>query len=392
MRGTFEVDGGRRRRARITAAVGLVLAVGCLLSLCAVTTCSSMFGGGGGDHYWTHGCVTPDETTLAMVGDEVALIDLASGASRTRYPRYLDDVVCFPNGEIVGLSRAEALWLATKARTTRRGARDVVAPVGDRRILVTWRPTGRHGGGSRRDIYSGPLELNVETVDGVSAPVTRVEPDQVAGAGTGPISLFRTQIAGVLPTGEVLVAAGFEPSIRRASVTDWQDGRARALHRVTVGSGAIVAASGALGPAESQCLLDGFPLTRRSALGANGSSLIVACPASEGSMTLLRLTLPSGVGQVLATIDGRESSALSLSADGSLAAVATVAVGGQSGKLSVVEIETGRLLWQSEPMPGSIYVARFLSDGTLVLATSEQVVQRRDARTGAMRWAVSAAP
>ena len=83
---------------------------------------------------------------------------------------------------------------------------------------------------------------------------------------------------------------------------------------------------------------------------------------------------------------------MALSGDGTMVAVGALSVDGQLGRVTVADAAQGTIFWQSPPLPGTVYVLRFLADGSLVVATSERTYQRLDGRTGVPRWSAIAPP
>lgn len=346
------------------------------------------------EHYWTSGCVTRDETTLAVTGDEAVLVELGRGTIRSRFAGYFDDVVCLPGGDILGLTPSEAVSLTTRATLARSGGRPAAAVVDERTILVVDRPVHGPAGSSRRSEWAGPLELRTESLGSEPRASSRVlvSPDRVPGVGAGPVAWFETLFVSRLASGEALVVAGFRPSSTPNDPASWNDGRTRGLYRVDLPTGAVLPHGAALGAAEAACLL-GSGATTRATADVDGGVVYAVCDGGAGRQKLLRLLPKSGTGTFLASFDeARESSALALTSAGDRIAVATVAPDGSSGRVTVVDTTTGRVLFRTEPFEGVIPVLEWLRHGALVLATSHRGFQRRDGTTGAVVWSATAPP
>lgn len=381
--------------------------VGPLALGCAVVTVVPMVLGGAlvayellrgvfapNEHYWTSGCVTRDETTLAVTGDEAVLVELGRGTIRSRFTGYFDDVVCLPGGDILGLTPREAVSLTTRATRARSGDGPAAAVVDERTILVVDRPRSGPRGASRRTEWTGPLQLLTESFGPSPRPSSSVAlpPERVPGVGAGPVAWFETRFVRRLASGEALVVAGFPPSVTSRDVASWNDGRTRGLYRVDLSTGAVLPHGAPLGAAEAACLIGPSAIMRATA-DADGSVVYAVCYGGADRQKLLRLLPKSGTGAFLASFDeARESSALALTSAGDRIAVATVAPDGSSGRVTVVDTATGRVLFRTEPLEGLVPVLEWLRDGSLVLATGHREVQRRNGATGAVVWSVTAPP
>ncbi|MFO0696552.1 MAG: PQQ-binding-like beta-propeller repeat protein [Polyangiales bacterium] len=346
------------------------------------------------EHYWTSGCVTRDETTLAVTGDEAVLVDLRDGTIRSRFSGYFDHVVCLPGGDIFGLTPNESVSLTTRTRAGRNGSGSPAASIDERTVLLLERPSRSSGQRGLYSEWSGPLELRTESF----GPAPRrslgvpVSPERLPGVGAGPIARFATLFVRRLDSGEVLVAAGFLPSSTPSDPTHWADGRTRGLHRVDLTTGAFLPHGASLGAAEAACLLMSATTSRATA-SADGSVVHAVCADGEDRLELLRLVPKTGTGTVLARFDeARESSALALTSAGDRIAIATVAPDGSSGRVTVVDTATGLVLFRTERFRGWVQALEWLRDGSLVVATSKREYQRCDGTTGAVVWSATAPP
>lgn len=341
-------------------------------------------------HDWTSGCLSADQGSLALVGDEAVLVDVRDGAIRTRFEAYFDDVACLPSGEIRGLRSRDAVSLRDRAPVPWTGSDSVVAVVDERTLLSTQRAfSSSNVGGVHRSQLTGPLELRLDAIGpGASATQVFVAPERLPGVGVGPIDAFETIFVRRLDSGEVLVLAGFRPSVEMGSPSDWGDGRLRALFRVDLATGQAVQHGSPIGTTESACLFRSVTYTRATST-ADGRMVVAACSVGENRLQVLRLDPFSGTAAFVATIDqAREPIALALSPAGDRLAVSTVSPDGSTGRVTLVEPATGRVVTTIGPLNGWVYVVEWLGDGSFVLASAEQEIERRIGATGALVWSV----
>ncbi len=329
-------------------------------------------------HYWTHGCTSADETVLGAVGDEAALVDLASGEIRQQIVAYFDDVACLPNGEVVALARdglfsvKEAAWLEQWEKVV---PWDVVGPLADRRIVTHFRQIDTTYEGSNVR-YQGPLILSVRDLgesDG-GKYVVELSPDRFPGLGAKFVRTFQTFPVRVLDDGRVAVVAGREPNFSFGKVqplpwgfftVDLVQDTVTPLGPIRIGDDAI-----------------NLYLPGRMDVTPDGRIMALAVQQWKGGVAVVELRSDTPQETFRVTIENaQEVNHVRLDRRGDLLAVVT-----DGDALYVFDGPTGHVLWAGKHAGGSINYLQFLSDDSLVVMTSQRGISRRNGRDGQALW------
>lgn len=346
----------------LVALAFLVLVAGtCLVGGALFTLGSATGDGESSSDYWTSGCVTGDEQLLIAGGSGAVALELDGGARVARHPQYVEAVSCAKRSGVAYAASETMVRLpsAEQVATDDPAASSLIdgsavhysRPYRDKR----WRGYGSVASGAAT-LELTPQRFGVFREDrGVNA--------------------FLTWPGNVLPDGRLVVSAGWFPN------------RVGSVEAAPWGVFAVDAAAGAvqqLGATHHASDALNFSSARAVAASPDGRSHAVAFDADP----FVHLALYADAEAPAATIDlddARETTSLSYSPDGARVAIGTLAPGGEQSTVAVVDIATGRLAWRTAPAKGTVYLAQFLSDGSLVVMRSSRVVQRLE-KNGTPRW------
>lgn len=334
----------------------------------------------GGDHYWTHGCVSADQTILGAVGDEAAQVELANGETRQQTVAYFDEVVCLPDGEVIALGRRglfsikEGEWLEKWERAT--GQWRLVGPLSDRQVVTYYRHTLTDADGDFQR-YEGPLTLTISGLGQANDERQPIElpPERFPELGEGEVDYFLTYAVRILADERVLVVAGFRPAFSMGQVEPLPWG----FFTVDLSSGEV----SPLGPIRTGNDILNLRLQRQIAATPNGESQALAVIDElnrQGHVIGLRTDTPQETFRT--TIDGaRQVNHLALNRTGQLAAVVFDNVA-----LYVLAGQSGQILWQTETGGEAINHIEFLDDDSLVIMTADRTASRKQGQTGQLIW------
>lgn len=322
----------------------------------------------GGDHYWTHGCVTGDEALLIAGGDEAVSVDLSTGAVAKSVPLYVEAVTCSAKGGIAYAASEDMV----RFPSGERGPTDVPST----KDLVGTTPDGVRVHYSRQtDSKARPRGYGKVTAGNAELELASRLFGEVDQAYAGTPSAFFNRVGGVMADGRLLLAAGWSANRSGDSVdpAPWGvfavDPSARTVSPLI----AMQVCSAKLDTS----------LLWKLAASPDGQRVAVAF---RGDGTT-RVAVYEGA-KVLFTADvegAREPSALGFSPKGDRLAVATLSDDGARGKVTWFEVSTGAPAWTSPEAEGTIYFLQHLSDGSLVFMRSSRVVTRV-APDGTAKW------
>jgi hypothetical protein len=386
-------NGGGAGRVLLYVALGILALLACIACLVAIFVGRvwSAISGVGDERVYEAGCVTPDLATFVLVGDEVVLLDAATGAVRTRLDDGFMEVACFPNGEIAALGGGRALFLPDRTEHVRDFTPGKSMVVADRQLLHerrASRPERTRSGSYQVD--DGPPIVVVEMLGRPGVHEHALRPELFAGVGGGDVDLFQARALGMLANGQLLVAAGFspEPLTDQGTPRAFADGRHRAFFRVDVATGAVAPEGPPLPSDVAFCML-ATRVRPPPALAVSRDGSLAACvvtPDQSGALQVIGVVPATGERRFSTRLaDSYEVSRLAVSATGDLVAVGAISLAGSESCILVLDAAGGRTLFQSEPTAGRPHVLELLPDGSLVSAVDGRV-ERRDARTGALRW------
>ena len=324
------------------------------------------------DGYWARACVTKDEKLLLASGDEAAAIELATGKTVARTKFYGSLLVCdvsdgaaYDNGE----SEAVKLPQGTRGPVSNVVVRDIALVRVDGTYLRAKRPTDSKGRAT------GPMTLQPD-----AKKTFVLEPSLFGAVGAAMTSSstrgFRTSIEGETADGRVLLVAGWEPN-RLGSVDPIPWGLF--AFDATTGKATLVGVTRPNDEARGIWNIDDTAAARdASAFAAtfrkdDASHLAIYDPAKAAPRFVVPLP------------DARESTVLGFSAAGDRVVVATQVPSGSQSHVRVVDVATGAIAWSTPAMPGTVYHAQFLADGSVVHAASTRLVTLVD-RNGATKW------
>jgi hypothetical protein len=319
----------------------------------------------GGDHYWTHGCVTGDETLLIAGGDEAASIDLATGATVKTVPMYVETVTCGEKDGIAWASSDEQVKFPEGVRgpSSQSSTQDVVGARGDGALVRFAR---------EKDNKGRPRGWGRVSVGG--SPEVALTPDHfgvLGAARNAPVSQFLNRVGPVMPDGRLLLAAGWLPYSDQPGV--W------GLYAVEPLSGQVAPIAG---PIPAMKALDTSKLW---VLTASRDQKLGAAAFRGENTTRVALFEGTNARWTIEIAGAREPTALDFSPAGDRLAVATLSEDGSQAKVTWLETADGKVAWASEALDGTAYLVRHLADASLVIMTSKRVVKRVSA-TGNSKW------
>ncbi|MBW4575339.1 MAG: PQQ-like beta-propeller repeat protein [Aphanothece sp. CMT-3BRIN-NPC111] len=329
-------------------------------------------------HYWTQGCISSDESVMAAVGDVAALVDLKTGKLLKQFNAYLNNVVCFPNGDIVGLSSSKVVSLPTGKEIPQGVERDVIGPVGNDQIAVSFRSTDSQAK-SR-----GSLEVSIQTL-GAKFDATKVFtllPNLFKGIGDLHPERLQTRPVRVLSNNQILVLAGSFPDIYAGKVqpAPWGFFIVDPIARTVAPQGLIRSNDDLVNMHtldETTATPDGKILATAFTHTFSGEKgVAIALMQADQKQEIFRLKIQPA----------QEVDELRLNPAGDLLAVGIRLPNGQEGQVYMLDGRTGEILWKTAPAKGKIYYMDFLKDDSLVVMTSNRTVSRRNSRNGQIQW------
>lgn len=341
------------------------------LVFCLILLVAGCFGKSeNGSGYWTRGCVLPDESTIAAVGSDAAVLDVNSGKTIRTIPGFFNDVVCLSDKRILALTPKEATDLSTQKTSKRTTAWNVVGPVYGNQILVSFRDSG---GSTTMRSWNGPLKLSVENFDQSQIPEQiLLTTDRFPLLGQGRENFLEAIPVRVLNNNSLLVAAGF-------SSTDQEKEKPWAFFKVDFKNGSTTM----LGPLRKGdedlsmfVKMTRFASTPDAHLVAGASGTTIVLMSSDQADSIGRLKLENI----------REIHQMRFNKEGTLLAAAVIDSNGNQGRIHVLDGRTGKQLWQTDYQKGVIYFIEFLRDDSLIIVRSNQGVSRLSGKDGAVRY------
>ncbi len=321
--------------------------------------------------YWTRGCISPDQRTMAAIGSEAALIDLVTGKPMHTTRGFFQDVVCFSDNKVVALSPDEAVWLHNGQRNKRQTRWSMIGPLDANEIVVSFRNSWK---GSILQSWDGPLNIRIETLAGSK---TNVEPFRLVSEafpvlGQDPVNFLETIPVRLLDDKKLLIAAGY-------SSTRFQQEKPWSFFTMDMKSGAV----SPFGPMRKGD--DNLNLFVRSTkfastpdgkilAGSSGKNIVVLNSENSASVTRMRLE------------NIKEIQQLQFNPVGTLLAVSLTAINGGSGRVEVFDSTNGKRLWQTVDQKGVVYFLEFVEPDSLVFFHSTRIVSRRRANDGKVMY------
>ncbi|GMU59193.1 MAG: hypothetical protein AMXMBFR34_09560 [Myxococcaceae bacterium] len=348
-----------KKTALIAIALLAVLMVTCCLAPSALGLLRG--GGGGSSDYWTNGCVTGDERLLLAGGSESVAIDLETGKQVARHEQFGESTGCGKSdGVVYGVSDTMVRFPTNEqVGTDDPAAEDRVegTPVhySRSRSQNTWRGFANVREGARA------LELK-PALFGLPGPERSV-------------NALITWPGNVLPGGRLVVLAG------------WRPNRLDAVEPAPWGVFAVDVSAGTV---------QQIGATHHASEGLNPTAAPQFAASSDGRMhvaamgaePVVRVALYEADEQPRAVVEldrAREATAIRYSEDGALIAVGTLSPQGMDSTVAIIDTARMRVVWRSEPAKGTVYVVRFLADGSLVFMRSSRTVTRVT-REGRLLW------
>ena len=324
----------------------------------------------GDSGYWTQGCVTPDNLTMAAIGTEVVLIDLASGQPTHTLPGFFNDVVCFDDNKVAALTPDEALWVPDGQRNERQTGWTLLGPLDAKRIVVFSRNSWK---GSTLRSWDGPLNIRIETLDGSKTTAANSEPFRLVSEafpvlGMEPVNFLETIPIRMLADKRLLMAAGY-------SSTKFQQEKPWGLFMMEMRGGNVVP-FGPMRKGDEDLNLfvrsTKFASTAEGKIlaGSSGNTIVVFNSESLDPRTRIRLA------------NIKEIQQLQLNQDGTLLAASLTGMNGGSGRVEVFNASNGKRLWKTEDRKGVIYFLQFVQPDSLVFFHSTRILSRRHASDG----------
>ena len=327
----------------------------------------------GGDHYWTHGCVTGDEAMLVVGGDEAASIDLSTGAALETTPLFVEAVSCGAKAGVAYASSEDAVRFPSGERgaTDESSTMDLVGTTRDGALVHFSRETD--GKGRPRKFARA-----WQGAPGVAGEALELAPalfGEVGSAHSPMPSAFINKVGNLLPDGRLVLAAGWIPNRSGDDVEAAPWG----VFAIDLNAGEVTPLTGTLtcSPKLDTSLLWKVAASRdgqrvAAAFRGDGRTRVAVFEGEEALFTA-ELT------------DAREPTALEFSPEGDRLAVATLDDSGGVGKLTWLDVATGAPAWTSGELAGTVHFLQHLSDGSLVFITSKRMVARVG-RDGVSRW------
>ena len=334
---------------------------------------------------WHKGCVTPDESSLGIIGDETVLIDLATGKITRRIDKRLKYILCFPDNSVVAVSDyravpdAEAVWL-TEEKTVLAGIRaDSARAVSESDVMLTDRRPSSCSDLSRRTIdcrdsrWIEPLEISIVNLE-QKAQVGKTfvfYPKLFPEIGVPSAANLETEIVKVLDQNRLLLLVG-------PSWTATVENRRWGFYTYDRRDDKVVLLD--------SLQTDDNPIKSVLSAYASADEQVFAVSRSEETVAVKR----KDQAAVFFDLKAKE---VRLNPDGSLLAVSKEEIKDIPGTqqhefvwtLSVFDVATKQSLWQMQT-EGAPRVFEFLGDDSLVIATAARVVSRKNGRSGQAIW------
>ncbi len=334
--------------------------------------------GSGGAHYWTHGCVSADESLLGVVGDEAALVNLQDGQIRQQIVAYFEDVACFPDGEVVALATSglfsvkEAVWLEQWNKTVRW---ELAGVLPDKQVVTTYRAmSAPSSSGSRR--FRGPLVVSVGPPrPGSEKQSFELPPEVFDGVGQGGIAFFQTFPVRIVEGERLVVAAGFEPNYAFGKVQTLPWG----FYSVDLSNGEV----SRWGPTHTNDDTVNLYFYSRLAATPDGQVLTMALQLEQKRQVIVAGLRADTAQETFRAViaDATQVNDVCLNRRGDLLAIVV-----DRSELYALDGQSGQVLWWADSGGNAINHIGFLGDDSLVVMTSQRTVARLNGRDGQIVW------